>query len=121
NYGPGNFALISDGSVGTDIVFVVIDEWINTSGGDWNTASNWSSGVPGPTTNAAIDVSGTYTVTVSGTETANSLSIGDVNATLSGSGTLEINTISNSGTIIASVANQTLAIRAQNGQPGNIT
>jgi large repetitive protein len=112
NYTPSNFALISDGSIhnGTDIVFSVIDEWTNASGGSWNTASNWSSGVPVPSTNAAIEISGTYTVTVSGTETANSLSVGDLNATLSGSGTLEINTISNAGTIIASVANQTLTI-----------
>ena len=41
------------------------DHWTNHSGGSWTTGGNWSSGVPGSTSTAAIDASGTYTVTSS--------------------------------------------------------
>jgi len=39
--------------------------WTNPAGGDFNTASNWNSGVPGPGETALITASGTYTVTSS--------------------------------------------------------
>ena len=118
NYAQSNFTLTNDGTLfgGTDVVYVTVDEWTNTSGGPWATASDWSGGIPTSTTTAAIDLSGTYTVTISGTtDTANSLTISDANATLDGSGTLSVGTIDNNGTIDASVANSTLKII------GNIT
>ena len=38
--------------------------WTNASGGDWDTATNWSLGhVPTATENAVITLAGTYTVT----------------------------------------------------------
>jgi hypothetical protein len=41
------------------------DEWTNTSGGSWGTASNWSKdAVPGNTDEACITHAGTYTVTL---------------------------------------------------------
>jgi hypothetical protein len=43
------------------------DQWINSAGGSWGVASNWSTGaVPGPSDDAVIDVSGASpTVTIS--------------------------------------------------------
>ena len=35
------------------------DDWINASGGDWSTASNWDNGVPTSTTTAELNASGT--------------------------------------------------------------
>lgn len=41
------------------------DEWTNTSGGSWGTASNWSSdAVPGNADEVCITKAGTYTVTL---------------------------------------------------------
>jgi hypothetical protein len=41
--------------------------WINTSGGDWSTATNWSTGkVPGATDDVVIDEPGNVTITHSG-------------------------------------------------------
>ncbi len=41
------------------------DEWTNTSGGSWGTASNWSKdAVPGNTDEVCITAAGTYTVTL---------------------------------------------------------
>ncbi len=41
------------------------DEWTNTSGGSWGTASNWSKdAVPGNTDEVCVTVAGTYTVTL---------------------------------------------------------
>src|ERR1700678_4149685 len=50
------FALSPDGEGGTDLVLEAGDGWTNASGGDWTTGSNWSDGVPGPTTNAYLDL-----------------------------------------------------------------
>jgi hypothetical protein len=51
--------------------------WINTSGGDWNVAGNWSPNqVPGATNTAVINAPGTYVVTVNDTESAASLTLG---------------------------------------------
>ncbi len=98
--------VVEDAHGGTKIVIATEDEWIKPKSGNgngqWTLAAGWSEGVPTSTENAVIDLAGTYTVTLSGgTETANSLTISDPNATLSGSGTLEITTIDNSGTIEA--------------------
>ncbi len=40
------------------------DNWTNKSGGSWNEASNWSEGVPGPSTEVCIQQTGTYEVTL---------------------------------------------------------
>ncbi len=50
--------------------------WLGGNG-DWNTADSWSpSGVPGASDDAAIDASGTYTVTVSQANSVDNLTIG---------------------------------------------
>lgn len=48
NYSDAHFITSSDGTGGTvvEIAPAPIDEWTNPAGGDWNTASNWSLGVP---------------------------------------------------------------------------
>ena len=99
-YITSDFA-VTDAS-GNDEVISAIDEWTNTSSSadSWNTAPDWSTGVPTSTMNALIDLPGAYTLALSGAETVNSLIISDPNATLSGSGTLSVvTTIDNSGTI----------------------
>ncbi len=51
--------------------------WTNTSGGDWNVATNWSPNeVPGAADNAVITNAGTYTVAVNANAEAGSLQIG---------------------------------------------
>ncbi len=55
--------------------------WINPAGGNWHTAANWSPArVPGADDRAVIDLSGTYTVTISGSNAA------PLNLTLGASG-----------------------------------
>nr|WP_244550189.1 FecR domain-containing protein [Bradyrhizobium sp. cf659] len=46
NYSDAHFITSSDGAGGTIVELVPVDEWTNPAGGDWNTASNWSLGVP---------------------------------------------------------------------------
>ena len=48
------FALAPDGNGGTLLEFPVADHWTNASGGDWNTAGNWSAGVPTPAADVTI-------------------------------------------------------------------
>jgi fibronectin-binding autotransporter adhesin len=58
--------------------------WAIGLSGDWSRAANWTNGAPDSTTDAAIDVVGTYTVTLSdadGTEFANSLTLDSAGAT----------------------------------------
>ncbi len=115
--------------------------WINASGGSWDVATNWSSGVPGSTSDACINLSGTYTVTMSNNVIVNSLSLGtngngkqtlEINSTLTLSKASEIlpsgavilssggiqgsETLSNAGTISLgetnSVSIQTIAINS---------
>src|SRR5689334_7122189 len=51
--------------------------WTNTSGGNWNDATNWSPNhVPGSSDDAIITASGTYTVTLDISPTVNSLMLG---------------------------------------------
>ena len=50
--------------------------------GDWSAASHWSNGVPTSSTDAFIDASGTYTVNVSKSSVANTLTIDDIGATV---------------------------------------
>ncbi|WP_457653000.1 hypothetical protein, partial [Rhodocaloribacter sp.] len=57
-------------------------EWINTAGGNWNTAANWqdtgdlSNRVPNNTDNACITLDAAYTVTLDTSPTVNSLTFG---------------------------------------------
>ena len=93
------FSVIQDGGTGTLVVFG--NEWTNYCGdNNWSDAANWTFGAP-DTTDAVIDLAGTYTIAISGFTTANSLTIGDTGATLSGCGTLAIPGIDNNGTIEA--------------------
>ena len=58
--------------------------WTIGLSGDWSRAVNWTDGAPVSTTDVAIDVVGTYTVTLSnadGTEFANSLTLDSAGAT----------------------------------------
>ncbi|HUP61678.1 MAG TPA: hypothetical protein VNA69_14805 [Thermoanaerobaculia bacterium] len=57
-------------------------EWTNTSGGNWNVGSNWSTGtVPTSADDVVITSAGTYTVTLNVTATVNSLTIGGATGT----------------------------------------
>jgi hypothetical protein len=62
---PGNFTVSS------------IVHWINAAGGNWNTGTNWSTGlVPSAADNVAIDTAGTYTVNLDVNPSFNSLIVG---------------------------------------------
>jgi hypothetical protein len=63
---------------------------MNTSGGDWSVAGNWSNGVPTTSSDTCIVLPGTYTVTVEGTQTVAELTVGGLIAGGSGTQTLEI-------------------------------
>ena len=56
------------------------DTWTNTAGGDWGTATDWSEGtVPTISDVACITTAGTYTVTISaadGAQTVGGLALG---------------------------------------------
>jgi hypothetical protein len=57
--------------------------WKSPVSGDWSIGSNWVGAVaPGPGNDAVIDVSGSYTVTVSTAVSANSLTLNDSQATV---------------------------------------
>ena len=58
--------------------------WTNTSGGNWSTASNWSSNpsLPGPSDDVAITLPGSYTVNLNVSPTIASLTLDDAQATL---------------------------------------
>ncbi len=74
------------------IVVQPADLWTNSSGGNWSTAADWSSGVPGSQTYAVINEP--VTVTISGAATFAEVVI-DSGATLLIEGT----TVDNTGTI----------------------
>ncbi len=58
--------------------------WINSLGGDWNTGSNWSTGlVPDVEDSVSIAIPGAYTVSMNGSHSIGSLSISNINTTLS--------------------------------------
>ncbi len=60
--------------------------WTNPAGGAWATASNWSpGGVPSAGDNATISASGTYGITLSGTQVANNVTLSAAGATVTGS------------------------------------
>ena len=58
--------------------------WTNSSGGNWSSAANWSSGtVPGPSDNALITSVGNYTVTLDVDASVASLTLGGATGTQS--------------------------------------
>ncbi|MGY4282438.1 hypothetical protein ACVWXO_001658 [Bradyrhizobium sp. LM2.7] len=76
DYSAAQFTASSDGSGGTIVELAPVDHWLNTGGGDWNLASNWSLGVaPSATDNVALDASGTYIVESSTGATIHSLAV----------------------------------------------
>jgi FecR protein len=103
NYSKNSFAVVDDG--GKIEVVLIGDEWIGPSpedrSGKWVIGSNWTLGVPTSELNAIVDLPGRYTITTSGHQAANSLTITDQDATLTGSGTLTLGTLDNDGTIKA--------------------
>ncbi len=58
-----------------DRLLLSADNWINANGGDWDTSSNWSNGVPGPTTAVTINLSSTETITHSSSTSDSVLSL----------------------------------------------
>jgi hypothetical protein len=52
-----------------------MDHWINSSGGNWATASNWKNGVPTAAIGADIDASGLYLVGISSADVAYGLTV----------------------------------------------
>jgi hypothetical protein len=72
----------SGGSTGNFTVDT-FDHWINTAGGNWATAINWGNGVPTATLAADVDASGTYTVTISSSDTAYGLLLNAAGAAVS--------------------------------------
>jgi len=74
--------------------------WIDTAGGDWSVATDWSS-APTATSDLAITLPGTYTITASAPETAQSLVVDapgavlvlDSSLTVAGGFTLQAGTV----------------------------
>ena len=95
----GSVTLETAGGVGGPIVTAGSDPppvtWTNTAGGSWTTGSNWSSSpnVPGPTDNVVIDLAGSYTVTVTGSQTVGSVLLDDPTGTLLVNGALNAGTL----------------------------
>ncbi len=93
--GPAHAGLRSAGSVTTSPAQATpagcTDSWTNTAGGSWDTASNWSAGVPTSTSNVCIAAAGSYTVLL-GNETLTIASL-----TVGGSGSTPTLAIGNGG------------------------
>jgi hypothetical protein len=85
--------------------------WLSGIFGDWNTASNWSTGnVPGSGDNAVIAAQGTYDVTLFGQGHAASLSVNAAGATLYDAGALTL-----AGTLALRSGTLALAYGAMDG------
>ena len=101
-YNQSNFALLSDPSGGTEVVYGVQQVWTGGTSDQWNTASNWSNGVvPGTTDTAIIDNVGHQPVTIGDAEQVANLVI-DSHATLeiADGGALTVtNALDDAGTI----------------------
>lgn len=56
-------------------VLLSADAWTNVAGGDWDTAANWSAGVPIASSDVTINLIGTETIThaTSGNDSVNSI------------------------------------------------
>ncbi|MBR1131477.1 FecR domain-containing protein [Bradyrhizobium iriomotense] len=74
DYSEAHFITSSDGAGGT-VVEIASDHWTNPAGGDWNTASNWSLGVPAASYDVQLDAPGTYTVDSTTSVTIQSLTV----------------------------------------------
>ena len=82
---------------GTSVTLTQLDHWTKTSGGNWTTASSWTTwngthALPTGTIDADFDTSGTYTVSITTAATAYGLLLNDSGATVSdnGGGTLTL-------------------------------
>src|SRR5262249_31665411 len=62
------------------------DHWIRTSNGNWNTAFNWSLGVPTATIYADVDATGTYSVAITTNDIAYGLLVNAAGATVTDNG-----------------------------------
>ena len=61
--------------------------WNTGSTGNWNADGNWSpTGVPGLGDNVTIDLSGTYSVNLNGTQSANNVTLNSATATVNAFG-----------------------------------
>ena len=58
------------------------DDWSSASTGSWNTPGNWTDGTPGGSSDAYVQLEGTYTVTINDNPSIHSLTISDPNATV---------------------------------------
>ena len=105
SYTNSDFSFSSDGSGGTYIVVTQgtanASVWTNLSGGSWTTAADWSNGAPTATTNALLNVPGSYTVTLASSVSANSVTLRDTNGTLEidAGGSLAVGSVANYGTV----------------------
>ena len=86
--------------IGNELMSVPLpatDTWINTAGGAWSVGSNWSSSPnpPGPSDSVFLNAPGSYTVTISTSETIGSLTLADHGATLLLNGTLAVDDVLN--------------------------
>jgi uncharacterized repeat protein (TIGR01451 family) len=106
----GTISVIAGGGTATSAApFTVFTtaHWINSSGGNWNTALNWSTGtVPTAANNVVIDANGTYTVNLDVAPAFNSLTVG---GGATGTQTLDLGvghdvTFTNPGTVTTSGA-----------------
>jgi uncharacterized repeat protein (TIGR01451 family) len=106
----GAISVVAGGGTGSSAsTFTVLTSthWINSSGGNWNTPSNWSTGaVPTAANDVVIDAAGTYTVTLDVTPAFNALTVG---GGATGTQTLDLGishdvTFTNPGTVTASGA-----------------
>ncbi len=70
-------------SAAFDIVLAAVtNAWINAAGGTWSTAANWSQGrAPIPSDTVAIDLAGTYTVTLDQNFTGSLILLGGASGT----------------------------------------
>ena len=63
---------------GTAAALVCTTSWANAAGGSWDTGGNWTAGVPVASSDVCIDLAGTYTVTLIGAKSVNSVTLGNV-------------------------------------------
>ncbi|HEV3080665.1 MAG TPA: hypothetical protein VGY66_12835, partial [Gemmataceae bacterium] len=132
NQGNGNSFLTGYSGTGLNLFTAPIGTtvyWTNPAGGDWNTASNWSTGaVPIAPDNVYIGIAGsTFAVTLSSGNDAITSLISDDNFTLSGgtltaSGTVQVNGtfILSNGTLANAtvVSGTTITVTARPGLSG---
>lgn len=69
-------------TVGSHTVHAATRSWIAPVSGSWTDPTRWTpSGVPGPTDDVQITVDGTYTVTLTGSQSVNSVTVGQAGNT----------------------------------------